>query len=220
MAWSEDSGATGTGRWGAASGQRPSWRAGRHGWEKDPCEGYLRVKNEGGARVPVGPGNQAWEMRPPQEHLGAPWGVGVRQPPPPLCSTGPPARPCASPRHLPGCPEAPDRAAGTPGGAGPSARMRGLLPAGPGQTPPELGIQDARAREGVAFVRPRNWGFRTACAREAVASNLAFLLFSAPPVKSLLSAAVASGAIKGERLRIAQCDAALGASPRRQALRL
>lgn len=130
------------------------------------------------------PGNQVWEASPPQEQLGAPWGFGARWPPPPLCSTGPPARPCASPRHLPGCPGTPDHAAGTPSVASPSARMGRSLPAGPGQTPPKLGIQDTRAREGVAFIRPQHWEFRTACAREGVASTLPFLLFSVPPVKS------------------------------------
>lgn len=178
-------------------------QAGVPAGQRARCEGCLGVR-EGGelGRSPLG--SEALAVR--CEGGDAPGTAGsclvVRsqaQPPPP-CPTGPPARLCAGPHHPPGRPGPPDRAAGTL----------------------SMGFQDGGFCCQLALTRrPQNWGFRTARAREGVASVRTSLLLCSSWETSpqpLPSSAAASGAIKGKRLRIARCDAP-GASPRTQAPR-
>lgn len=120
VAWSEDSGTTGAGRWGAASDQRPSWRARHHGWERDQFEGCLEVKNEGAARVLVCSAQRPWQSgvggESPPGAAGSTLGVwsqvaapssllhwapsqAVCQPPPPPWMPRNPRSCCWNPKH-------------------------------------------------------------------------------------------------------------------------
>lgn len=104
-------------------------QAGVPAGQRARCEGCLGV-GEGGelGRSPLG--SEALAVRceggDAPGTAGSCLGVRSQARPPPPCPTGPPARLCAGPRHPPGRPGPPDRAAGTLSMAGSSARMGGF----------------------------------------------------------------------------------------------
>lgn len=121
--------------------QRVSWAELCAGEAKGWCEG----RDEGRARSQWPP---TWEER-EKDSPARLWGWSGW---PTLLSAPGPARLRAGPHCLLGCPAAPRLVLGTPKGGRPLCQDGGLLPAGPCQRPQswELGVQDTRAREGVA----------------------------------------------------------------------
>lgn len=126
----------GPARQGQPEGERGDVGAGE-------ADGLVWVRDEGRATVPVsasGPGRvRARQLA---------WGAGAGRPPPPLQPTG--LQPgCMRPPPPPWTPSGPRSCSRSPKGCWPLSQDEWFSASWLGWTPPEMGVEDARAREGV-----------------------------------------------------------------------